>query len=218
MDKGSGSGGSTVPKNLQLTTLKVGNIKEGNYTEIEADGTISCKGDATTWKDIVNSIIGRRLSANPGTLDYNWNENTISAAPSGDISDQNDRAIFNLEYNHDLITDGKMDIHVHWEQPDATERTFTIQYRIQKNGQPKTTTWTTVNTISTPENNKFEYVSGTLNQITDISDIDMTGAGLSATVQFRFTRSDANAGNIEIAFVDAHVEGDSFGSREEYVK
>lgn len=198
--------------------LKVGDIASGDYTEIENDGTSQAKGDATCWDDLRGSLIGRRLSSTPGTLDYDWEENSIVMSPNGDISSADDRAVFNYQYPHAAVEDGVMNLHVHWTQPNATVRTFTVQYRIQKNGAEKVTAWTTVNTDSGGVNDAFPYVSGSLNQITRIVDIDMTNAGISATVQFRFTRSDSNAGDIEATFVDAHVELDMLGSRSEFVK
>ena len=50
-------------------------------------------------------------------------------------------------------------------------------------------------------------------------DVDWSATGISATVQFRLTRSDAVAGVVLVTFVDGHVERDQErGSRLEYVK
>lgn len=46
----------------------------------------------------------------------------------------------------------------------------------------------------------------------------MSGYGISAQIQFRLTRSDANGGTIHSTFVDGHYERDTLGSNEEYVK
>jgi hypothetical protein len=46
----------------------------------------------------------------------------------------------------------------------------------------------------------------------------MTGASLSATVEFRLARTDNTTQDIEATFVDAHVAADTAGSRQEFVK
>jgi len=203
---------------LISASLKVGDIESGNYMEVEDDGTIVNHGDGTVWDDLVNSLIGRRLYSNSGKVDYDYDENALVFQPSGSITNANDRVIWSLQYPHAAIVDGEMRLHIHWEQPDATEREFTVAYRIQSNGAVKETDWTTVVVPTSAANNAFTYVSGTLNQITSLVDVDMTDAGISSTVQFRLARTDSESGNILGTFVDAHVEMDTLGSRDEYVK
>ena len=78
-------------------------------------------------------------------------------------------------------------------------------------------TWVTA-TANLVADSVYPYVSGTLDQITRITGIDMTGSGISATVQFRLARTDSTSGDILAVFVDAHVERDTVGSRTEFVK
>lgn len=189
----------------------------GNRTKFEDDGTMSHEGTATGWEDIVGSLIGKTLSATSGQVDYNWEENTITFQPSGSILNSSDRLMFNLQYPHSAVTDGVMNLHIHWEQTSAVTREFTVQYRIQRNGLPKNESWSEV-IVDANTFNKFTYTSGTLNQITELCGIDMSGAGISATVEFRLARTDSNAGDIEATFVDAHYVMDTDGSRDEYVK
>jgi len=196
---------------------KTGDIVDGNYLEIEPDGTDVRHGDATVWDDVVNSLVGRRLYSNTGRIDYDYEENAIKMQNNGDINNRNDRVIFDLQYPHSAVENGRMNLHVHWFQVNSNKIEFTVQYRIQKNGHPKTTAWTEV-VSNSDDNSVFPYVSGTFNQITELASVDMTGAGISATVQFRFTRSDSTSGDILATFVDAHVERDMIGSREQYVK
>ena len=188
-----------------------------DYTQFEDDGTIAFKGDSTTWDDIVGSLVNRRLTSTSGRLDYDYDENTIKMQNNGSVSSANDRLMFSFQYPHASKSDGDMRLHIHWEQTDTVTKEFTVQYRIQKNNATKTTVWTTV-VVDSNDNNVFTYTSGTLNQITELTDIDMTGGGISATVQFRLARTDGSSGDIYATFVDAHVERDTIGSREPYVK
>ena len=195
--------------------MRFGNT--GSYSEFENDGTLVAKGDAATWDDIVGSLVAVKLESVVGKLQYNFDENSIIMQSGGSIGTNTDRLIFNFQYPHAAITDGMMNLHIHWWQIDSVSREFTVQYRIQKNGDDKTTAWTDV-IIDTNTNNVFPYTSGVLNQITELVQIDMTGSGISATVQFRLARTDSVAGDIESFFADAHVKRDMTGSREEYLK
>ena len=214
---GAGGSISETNPNPEFETLKAGDVSGGNYFEVEADGTEKKNGDATVWDDVVNSLIGKRLFSVIGTIDYDYDENAIIMQSGGDISDQNDRVIFNLQYPHAAITNGQMRLHMHWNQENATQREFTVQYRIQSNGDNIITSWTTAISNSA-DDSVFTYTSGTINQITELVAVDMTDAGISATVQFRLARTDSTDGNISVTFVDAHVEFDTDGSRGEYSK
>jgi len=212
-----GIGTTTPDETLQI----VGTFKSGedvdNYSEFESDGTYVAKGDATTWDDIVGSLVATKLESVVGKLNYNFAENTITMQSGGSITNTSDRLMFNYQYPHAAIENGCMRLHIHWEQVNTNKIEFTVQYRIQSNGAAKNTTWTSV-TVNSTDDSVFTYVSGTLNQITEIVHVDMTGAGISSTVQFRLARVDSTGGDIEATFVDAHIERDTIGSREEYVK
>lgn len=196
------------------------------YAQNEVDRTVAegYENEPKTnvaWDDLVGSLIARRLESIQGSLNYNYEENSITMQSGGDISDRNDRLIFNFQKPHAMSNtapNNTMDLHIHWEQPDAAIREFTVQYRVQENGQPKTTAWTTVVVLANDTNNAFIYSTGTANQITKLVNIDLSSYALSSTVQFRLTRSDSVGGDIEATFVDAHIPYDQLGSRQKYVK
>ena len=170
------------------------------------------------WDDLATSLIGRRLTSTVGTVDYDWNENAIAFSPNGDITNNNDCVVWNLQKPHGVKTDSTLNMHFHWEQPDTTDREFTLRYRIQDNSAAKTTAWTEV-VVSTNTNNVFTYTSGTLNQICRLVSIDWSSVNISSTVQLRMTRTDSEAGAVLVTFVDGHVARDQErGSRQEYVK
>ena len=171
----------------------------------------------TFWDDITGSLAGRQLSSVAGKVSYDWAEAAITMEPGGDITVANDRIIFSIQIPHAAKADSTIYLHIHWEQAAASAYEFTVEYRVQGNGKAKTTTWTPV-VVPVATNSAFTYVSGTLNQITSLAAIDLTGAGISATVQFRLVRSDAVTGDIRATFIDCHVEKDTPGSREQYRK
>lgn len=209
-----------VWKKLGKPGALLGSIRFGSqtsYTGFDEDGTMQAYGDATTWDDIVGSLVASQLNSVAGKLNYNWSNSSITMNPGGDPTNAADRLIFNYQIPHAAKL-SEMRLHIHWEQPNSTVRTFQVDYRIQTNGSAKTTTWTTVTRSTGGIYDAFTYTSGTLNQITRLAEVDLSGAALSATVQFRLTRTDNNAGDIEATFADAHVERDALGSRQEYIK
>jgi len=198
--------------------IYAGAVNLGNYFEIEPDGTPVQHGDATVWDDITGSLVARRLESVLGRLQYDYTENAIIMQDNGSIGATADRLIFNFQKPHGAKVASEFRLHVHWEQTFAGQVDFTLQYRIQKNGQAKTTAWTTVNRNSVNDS-IFPYVSGTLNQITRLAEIDLTSSGISATIEFRLARTDnTGLGDILATFADGHIEFDMNGSRQEYAK
>ena len=191
---------------------------ESNATEIETDGTMEAKGDATCWDDLVGSLVARRLESTSGKLQYNYDNSSITMESGGNISNTSDRLIFNNQIPHAWKADSSGNLHIHWEQVDATDREFTVQYRVQGNGDAKTTTWTTAVVTANATTNTYTYVSGTMNQITRLVDVDLTGMGISDTMQFRLARTDSVDDDIEATFVDIHIERNTMGSRQEFTK
>jgi len=203
--------------NAVIVTAEMGDKDGGNYTEVEADGTTQAKGDATCWDDVVISLIGRRLYTNQGTVDYNYSENAIVFSDGGDIDDDNDCVIWNLQLPHAAKIDSSCYPHIHFEQTSSDNVEFTVRYRIQDNGATKTTAWTTL-TADVANDSVFEYTSGTLNQIMQLAAINLTGCAISSTIQFRMTRTDSEGGTVNVTFTDTHFEFDMLGSRQQYVK
>lgn len=193
-----------------------------DFTEIEEDGTIKRNGSATTFDDMATSLIGKRLFSNTGTVDYNYIENALKFQDRGSFASANNYVSASIQYPHKAKADGKIYPHIHWEQDSNDAVVFELQYRIQGNNQPKNTAW--ANMVGNTTDSVFPYISGTLNQITQFKDgsgnayIDMTGAGISATIQFRLTRTDNINTDVLATFFDFHYEIDSDGSKTEYSK
>lgn len=170
------------------------------------------------WDDLTNSLIASRLDSVVGGLQYNYDNNSITMNSAGDISNAQDRLVFNMQKPHAMSDFETMNLHIHWEQVNTNQVEFTVQYRVQSNNSAKTTVWTTATANST-DDSAFTYPgSGTFNQITRLVNIDLSSYSISSTVQVRLARTDSTTGDIEAVFVDAHVPYDQLGSRQEYVK
>jgi len=185
---------------------------------ISSTGDIRKHGAATQWLDVVGSVLGLKLYDNKGTVDYDWEENAVMFASEGDITKPEDRIIWNIQKDHNVKIDSELRPHIHFVQSDSVVREFTIQYRIQANGVAKETTWNTITATTESSNLVFDYVSGSMNQILLFPPIDWSGYGISSTVNVRCTRTDAESGDLEVTFIDAHVELDSDGSDTEFGK
>lgn len=179
-------------------------------------GTLKFQGTSTVWDDLRTSLIGRRLASTAGTVNYDYAENAVVFSPNGTITDTNDTVVFNFQLPHAAIADGSLKVHMHYEQDTATTRTFALRYRIQDNGEAKTTAWTTVS--ASTGSSVFPYTGGTINNILPLATVDLTGIGISAVVQVQMTRTDSNTGDVNVTFIDGHFEMDQLGSDTEYTK
>lgn len=205
-------------REMYLKDLVIGNHKTGNFTLLDGENGVKLFGSHTCWDDLVGNLTAYRLESIVGKINYNWAENTITFNSGGAIATSADRIMSNLQYPHGAKEDGSVYFHIHWEQPDDQAYVFTLQYRTQSNNAEKETDWTTI-TATAGTDDVFTYPgSGTFNQITAFAPIDMTDAGISATLQYRLARTDTKTGDIEVSFLDAHIEFDMFGSKEEFVK
>lgn len=190
-----------------------------NGIKIESDGSLRKYGDSIVFEDLIGNLFGRKLYSTVGTLDYDYDEQMIKFQPSGDLTDKNDRIMFNIQLIHsmDFDDDSFFKMHLHWLQVSSTTFTLEGEYRILNNGEAAGTTWTSFS-ADTSSDSLFTYSSGRLNQITVFPEIDISSCNISSIVQIRFTRTDGNTGNMLISFADAHVAIDSDGSRTEWSK
>lgn len=210
-------------------------MAQSEYNTAEADKGTKRGKNYIYWNDVVNSLIGRRLTSTSGRVDYNYAENTITFQNNGTAGSINDAVIWNIEYNHEMLQENYDDgegftlspqvrPHIHWEQPADLPYEFTLRYRIQYNGQAKTTAWNEL-TLNAQTDSVFTYVSGILNQISSFKNgsgenviLLNSGEALSATIQFQMWRTDSESGDVEVTFVDCHAPNDRGGSEGEYSK
>jgi len=196
--------------------------------------------DGVMYDDMAGSLIGKRLYSTVGKVDYNYAGVNIKFQSGGSISNENDRIVMAVQYPHRASKNGKIYPHLHWQQDSDSAITFTLEYRMQTNGIERRQGWTTMTAVSggenqdhatSPTSNVYTWNGGgysALNQISRFNSnvdghsgdffIDMTDAGISATIQFRLARTDSISGDIYVDFFDYHYEIDSRGSRTEFVK
>ena len=176
------------------------------------------KNQFGVWDDLVADLSGRRLSSVAGKVDYDYDENAVKFQSGGSLSNSADRVTVNYQFSHSTYfgTGAKFHWHYHWWQPDAKAYVISYRYRIQQNGSSKTTAWTTGSYTVGTGGEAFTYSSGTINQISELVEIDIAGLALSDTIQIQFARTDSETGDILGYFVDGHYMKQSNGSKQEY--
>lgn len=196
-----------------------------DYTEFEADGTMVARGDATTWRDELQPLIGSRLESPASDIQINIPEGSVTFEASARYP--TDYAVVVLQINHDWELGSNVHVHIHWWQVIVEVANWLIATRWQKQGGAKTTAWT--NSIISA--NAYAWTAGTLNQITEFTPIvPPVGYGeVSDILQIRlfrdvtnvsglFAGAEAAPADIDVVNLDAHIKTDTLGSREEYVK
>ena len=183
-----------------------------NQAALDDSGRLRFLGDAAVWRDYNAQALAQRLD-NPGvgTLSYNYLNTSIAVAPNGVDGAANDTLAFSEEIPHEFLANTTAYLHIHWEQPTSQNYVFSLRYRIQRNGQTKTTAWTTLPDI-TMASNIYTYTSGTIIQMTGLAAIDLTGLAISDLLQFQLARVDATAGDIELLTIGLHIKVDGLGS------
>lgn len=189
-----------------------------NNAEFDTTGFLSFSGSATYYIDDTFEMHNYRLYSQVGSLSYNFVNSSITMSSGGDITSIDDILVFTSQMPHQTKLNSTAYLHVHFEQPSNADFTFDVQWRVQRNGQLKTTSWSATTTVHVNTDSVFTYSSGTLIQITKLLDIDLTGLELSSLLQFKLTRSDSESGDLELLAVDIHYECDTLGSNTQYSK
>lgn len=190
-----------------------------NGIYIKSDGSLRKIGTARVFEDVVGDLLGKKLTATAGRVDYDWDENAMKFQSNGDITNSADRVSLNVQVPHSAdINDPYAKMHLHWFQQTAVKFTFEMRYRLQNNGNDKTSAWTTITVETGGASDGFDYTSGTLNQLTWFPEFDYTDMNISSTYQVQLARTDSNSGDALVYFADAHFAIDSDGSMSEWHK
>jgi hypothetical protein len=182
-------------------------------------------GDASCWRDELQSLIGSRLESPSSDIVQNNAEGSLTFQTSSRYP--TDYVITNHQINHDWEIGTQVHPHLHWWQISSDVPNWLIGYRWQKQGDAKTVAWTDL----AYSGHTFSYSAGTLNQITEFGPITPpVGYGeVSDIIQFRiyrdvtnvstlFAGADPEGSSVDAVNFDTHIEVDTLGSRQEYSK
>lgn len=198
----------------EFQSLIVGDFENGNYFEVESDGTWVSNGDAATWDDL-NQSATLALQGQTSKPNYDFTE-------LGLLFPQNDAteiARIIKQMHHKKKMDTKIYYHVHYIQDEEELPVFKIDYRFYKNGE-EVPAW---KTISTAEGDGliFDYTAGTsIMQILPFPAIDApANETVSANIDVKFYRDDnVVTGDVLVKYIDLHYQIDTSGSRDQYLK
>jgi hypothetical protein len=171
------------------------------------------------WNDLKADIFGKRLHNTAGKLDYDFAEGALKFQGGGDLNTEADVAYISFELDHgtDFSKLSAAVLHFHYFQENSTGYEIDYKYRIQYNGQAKTTDWTSGTTTigSNNSNDNYTYSSGTINQISKILTMDLSNCNISDIVQIKITRSDTtNSEDLLVTYADMHIAYNRGGSKQ----
>lgn len=201
--------------------LVIGGVAN-NFT-VNAQGEVVMNGTATIYDDLQHILIGERLESPSSDIVQNNAEGTLTFKTS---ARNNDYVAMNIQLTHKWKIGSVVYPHLHFWQSTANVPNWILQYRWQAQGEAKVTAWTNLKIDS----NAFAYTSGILNQISAFESITPpVDAGLSDILQVRLIRDYTNVlgeyagtdpvnASVEAVSFDIHVECDTLGSNEEYIK
>lgn len=196
-------------------TLKVGQVTDGNYFEVEADGSWAARGTATTWKDVDFPVVIRTAAANRPVISTLIGNLT---APKWLVDDY-----FVCE-GQELIHDWKEGSETHWHahvyaQGDATDSymNWELQYTwANKDSALADVATVTSGDILIPANQPLKLM------LVRIADFTPVGGKIIAHVKPRLKRIAATGAaptnDPFCEMLQLHIECDTSGSRTEAVK
>ncbi|KKN63339.1 hypothetical protein LCGC14_0502870 [marine sediment metagenome] len=200
--------------NPQYRTLKVGDISNGNYMQVLADGTIRLEGDARTWTDF-SVPLTRDKQGQASKPDYDFT-NLGLLFPQ---NNETEEIYLNLQMLHQKALSLSINMHVHYIQSAAEQPIFELQYKFYNNGGDVPGSWTTIDTSA----NKGRY-TWTTNDMMQKGNFPTIAAPaneiVSANLDVKLYRQtgDGLAGDVLTKYVDFHFQIDSLGSAQEYLK
>ena len=205
---------------------KTGDVSNGNYFEVELDGTDVRHGDATVWDEASQSFVGQNIFIVAGRVDYNFTELTLDFAANARYPEEPVGIV--IQALHARKTNSDTRPHIHWMQNSDANPNILVEYRMY-NTNDVPPAWTLK--ALTASDNLFSFGGIGAQQITNLN-LPVghgVGFGLSFTFDVKIYRDSANtsglfagadtyAGAWNAKYYDIHFEKDMGGSRQEFVK
>lgn len=193
-----------------------------------SDKIFSKTEKAGFWVDEKFPLTGALLDTAAGRLDYNYFNGGVDFASNAQYPGDPVSMLWQIQHTWQL--ESNIYPHIHWLQSSSNIPNWLLAHKIIKNNTiiTKETDFTN-HTFSTIFENKFNYASGNLTQISEFPTIDLTGVGISDFIHFVLFRDAANtsgefagadpSSSAELNFeFDIHIVNDAPGSRTEYIK
>lgn len=165
----------------------------------------------TYWTDLRVPLSQSKLGSN---LKPDFDQTNVAL-----LFPQNDTAeviYFITQMPHEWKQQTDIGLHVHWLQEAATAVNWVADIKVIQPNEASPGSFTTYNSAT----GSFSYTSGTLHQITDLGDVDMSAVdGVSAIILGKLWRDDnLTTGDVKAWAIDFHYQVDNPGSTQEYTK
>lgn len=195
------------------------------YLGISSRGHVSLVGEATVWDEVSQSFAGKRILESAGRVDYNFIDLTVDFSATARYPEEPVGIV--LQTLHARKEGSDIRPHIHWMQDSDVTPNILVEYRFCNNGGVPTA-W--VLKALTATDNMFPYVAGA-QQITEFNLPEGHGLTLALSGTFEckiyrdslntsglFAGADTYSGVWKAKYYDMHIQMDSLGSREEFVK
>jgi hypothetical protein len=201
-----------------VTKNEFGDRDNGNYSYFENDGTFVMVGNSIVYNDLPpNPIIRSRQPAtnNPTLATLIGNISQYTFAVNDYISD-------NLELMHEYKENSNFSFHIHWVTNGTNTNDRYVKWEIEYTIANTDSVFTSISTISTevkiPANtpDRMHFVNNIGNVIVG------TGLKIGAIICYnikRITSSGTSPTSNPFGIqVSCHIQQDTLGSRQEYIK
>lgn len=204
----------TVQKHASqsVDVLQLGDPGGGNYTAVEADGTLEFNGDATVWDDLRIPGLSVKLGASaPDLVAFLGAGNLKAYAFDGGATSEEVHFTIQLPHSYKEGTD--ITPHVHWSP--TTANAGNVQWFLEYSWANIDATFpavTTINVIDAASGTAWDHQMGVMSAITG------TSKTISSMLVCRLYRdptggSDTYGDDASLLEIDFHFEMDTVGSR-----
>lgn len=200
------------------TYIDIENLEEPLYfgkgqdrVKFGLDGSMTLEEDARKVGFIPVSLLAAKMNLPAGKVSINYDDGTAVFEPGGLIQNQADRLMVTVQYPPNGVIGGIIRPVIKYFQDTANNTEFTIQYRIQPDGDiPATVNWSGGYT-DVATSGRIEYTGVPILQQVVLGELDLTGYGDFPTIQGMITRSDGLAGDVHTLAINVEYLIDKVG-------
>jgi len=194
----------------------IGDYGSGDYTLIEADGTIGFAGDATVWEDL--RVPGTSMHKSANDPDWVSVNDAMTFYALGFDSSSEEQIFFTIQLPHSYKEGSDIYPHIHWVP--FSDSSGSVMWQLEYCWENISGTYDSATTISAlGPTNEIEHQ----HIITSLPSIDGTGKTISSILMCRLFRDGGETDDTYphdgcLLEFDIHFEKDTLGSRQELVK
>ena len=213
-------------------------IPGNNSVTVNPNGTLELRGESG-WQLIGQATVFEDLRVEPtvrstGAKAPSYTNWTPGGSASGlyfylfdNAAVSSEKEVnFKLQLPHGKLLDSAIHLHVHWTPTATGSAGDKVRWGLEYTKANPNGVFGAVGAYiyaTDPIDAPSTTPTAHTHYITEFADIDMTGDALSTILVCRLFRNssdaaDSFAGDVGLLYIDAHIEMNTFGSKEEYTK